>query len=135
VVAGRDDLREPVDDHYADLSGRESMKFRKIDIIAMLFTVSILVFTGNFLDKFKTNAVAVSFFSIYVVISLNWRLRDARWFQILISGFVIFHAAVVAFCDAQLPRGPAMAYIVPIMFADIFGMLGIVGWSQKRILR
>jgi hypothetical protein len=69
----------------------------------------------------------------YSIIALKWHLRRSLWFWGVLVAFAIIHVMVAILLKIDLPRGPAISYVLPIVAVDIGGIYGLVSLLEKRL--
>lgn len=99
-------------------------------IVCAVFLISMLMF-----NIVKSIYISISMLVFYAIIAVNWEKRKQLWFLLLMSVLVMAHLVAIILFDGSLPKGPALAYVVPVTFADGFLMLTIVNMIGSVISR
>jgi hypothetical protein len=103
------------------------------DWLVLLATIPVFALTWQISSR-RDAVIFVSLILLfYIVISSKWHLRKSGWFWICILVFGAVHLMIVGLTNLTIPRGPAISYVVPIVFADGLIMYGLVTWLEKRL--
>lgn len=100
-----------------------------------LFCASVLLIA--FMQMMSMEKAVLSAGAVWIMYSLITVMKAYRrevWFWVTIALFASAHIAAIILLPAfQLPKGPALSYVVPAMFADGFTMLGILKLLASRL--
>ncbi len=107
---------------------------RKYDWLAIIAMLPVFVAIWHFSTQEKALATSGTLFLFYVLISVMWNCRREKWFWLAIAVLVLIHVAVIWLVPFQLPTGPSLTYVLPIMMADGFAMFGVLRWLEVRRL-
>jgi hypothetical protein len=99
-----------------------------------LLVIFVLVFA--LLQVTSAEKAVASVGTVWLMYALVTVMKDYRqevWFWVTIAFFASAHAAAMLLLKFQLPKGPALSYVVPAMFADGFAMFGILKLLASRL--
>jgi hypothetical protein len=103
-------------------------------ILIELLVIFVLVFA--LLQVTSAEKAVASVGTVWLMYALVTVMKDYRqevWFWVTIAFFASAHAAAILLLKFQLPKGPALSYVVPAMFADGFAMFGILKLLASRL--
>lgn len=105
---------------------------RKLDWLIYGLMIGVYIAAIELTDDFKALAITLTIGMFCFVLRIMRAYIFEAWFRTAIAFLVVLHVGAIIFFDVRLPSGPSIAYVPPVVFADMFAMYGILEWLRSR---
>ena len=96
-----------------------------------MIPVGILYFSLQaMVQRERAFLAAITVGAFYVAISREWDRRREKRFWVVVSLLMLAHLVFLTLIKLPHFQGPSLSYGLPMAFADVFAVWGILRWTH-----
>src|SRR5947209_12876061 len=96
--------------------------------IVLLLSWVIAALVWHFSTREKGVGVAAALLLVYLQVEAMWDYRREKWLWVSLTVIALAHLVAIWLIPYRLPRGPAIAFVLPLVMTDGFLLWGSLRW-------